>query len=101
LDLHFAGIRLKLLAELPDESINLVVTSPPFRVAKRKKNISTDRETRLKRTMLHGWAKFGALVFKKLRPDGSFVLDIGGAYVKGSAGTGFYIRFRVFIEILR
>lgn len=92
----FCGDSLKLLAELPDESINLVMTSPPFALQREKEYL--DRSGNKTQEDYVEWlAKFGALVFQKLKPDGSFVIDIGGAYVKGSPERSLY-PFRVLLK---
>ena len=74
----FCGDSLELLNQLPDESINLVLTSPPFALQREKEYGNKDSTEYVK------WlAEFAALVHKKLKYDGSFVLDLGGAYEKG------------------
>src|SRR5258706_13528667 len=73
----FCGNSLDLLRVLPDNSINLVITSPPFALLREKDYGNESQENYL------GWlSEFAKLVFKKLKVDGSFVLDIGGAYQK-------------------
>jgi site-specific DNA-methyltransferase (cytosine-N4-specific) len=92
----YCGDSLRLLAELPDESINLVMTSPPFALQREKEYL--DRSGNKTQEDYVEWlANFGALVFKKLRSDGSFVLDIGGAYVKGAPERALY-PFRVLLK---
>src|SRR5437899_11955218 len=79
----YCGDSTKLLAELPDESINLVMTSPPFALQREKDYI--DRSGNKTQEDYVEWlAGFGGLIFSKLAPDGSFVLDLGGAYVRGA-----------------
>ena len=41
--------------------------------------------------------EFGRLVYAKLRDDGSFVLDLGGAYQKGKPSRSLY-NFRVLLR---
>lgn len=85
------GDSLDLLAGVPDESVQLVVTSPPFALQRQKEygNESQDRYV--------DWLlQFARLVYRKLRPDGSFVVDIGGAYEKGAPSRSLYpFRFMV------
>jgi DNA modification methylase len=88
----YIGDSRELLAKLPDDSISLVMTSPPFALQRVKAygNRSQDEYV--------DWlAEFGALVHKKLKPDGSFVLDLGGAYQKGVPVRSLY-NFRVLIR---
>jgi DNA modification methylase len=74
----YTGDSMELLARLPDQSINLVVTSPPFALQRQKEygNKSQDEYV----DWLLGFAR---LIKQKLTDDGSFVLDMGGSYQKG------------------
>jgi site-specific DNA-methyltransferase (cytosine-N4-specific) len=74
----YVGDSLKLLADLPDSFVNLVVTSPPFALQRQKEYGNHDQAEYVNWLM-----GFGQLVHRKLREDGSFVLDLGGAYQKG------------------
>lgn len=94
-DLGFAccGDSRDLLAQLPDNSVNLVVTSPPFALQRQKTYGNVDQEAYI------DWlAEFGRLVHKKLRHDGSFILDLGGSYQKGVPARSLY-NFRVLIRL--
>lgn len=87
----FRGDSLELLAELPDESVQLVLTSPPFAL-QRQKEYGNETQDRYVDWLL----QFAAMVFQKLRPDGSFVIDIGGAYEKGVPSRSLYpFRFAI------
>ena len=83
---------LEMLAKLPDDSVNLVMTSPPFALQRKKEYGNKDQHEYVE------WlAAFGKLVFQKLKPDGSFVLDLGGAYQKGVPARSLY-NFRVLLK---
>lgn len=87
----FRGDSLELLTELPDESVQLVITSPPFAL-QRQKEYGNETQGRYVDWLL----QFAALVFRKLRSDGSFVIDIGGAYEKGVPSRSLYpFRFAI------
>jgi site-specific DNA-methyltransferase (cytosine-N4-specific) len=88
----YVGDSLKLLAELPDSSVNLVVTSPPFALQRQKEYGNFDQAEYVDWLM-----QFGRLVHQKLRQDGSFVLDLGGAYRKGVPVRSLY-QFRVLLR---
>lgn len=92
----YCGDSLKLLAELPDNSINLVVTSPPFALQREKEYLDCSGN-KTQEDYVEWLARFGALVFQKLKPDGSFVIDIGGAYVRGAPERALY-PFRVLLK---
>ncbi|NJN20000.1 MAG: site-specific DNA-methyltransferase [Leptolyngbya sp. RL_3_1] len=85
----FCGDSLELLSQLPDESINLVITSPPFALQRKKEygNKSQDE-------YVEWLAGFAQLIYQKLKKDGSFVLDLGGAYEKGKPVRSLY-NFRI------
>lgn len=88
----YVGDSRNLLAELPDDSINLVMTSPPFALQRQKAYGNRDQAEYL------DWlTQFARLVYQKLAPDGSFVLDLGGAYQKGAPVRSLY-NFRVLIR---
>lgn len=88
----YHGDSLSLLADLPDDSVNLVLTSPPFALQREKAYGNLNQGEYLE------WiAQFGRLVYQKLRPDGSFVMDLGGAYQKGVPARSLY-NFRVPIK---
>ncbi|MEB3295808.1 MAG: site-specific DNA-methyltransferase [Synechococcales bacterium] len=85
----FLGDSLDLLQQLPDNSINLVLTSPPFALQREKEYGNQDQNQYV--TWL---AEFASVVYQKLRDDGSFVLDLGGAYEKGKPVRSLY-NFRI------
>lgn len=87
----YVGDSLELLAELPDASIDLVMTSPPFAL-RRQKTYGNVEETEYVQ-----WIKpFGQEVFRVLKERGSFVLDLGGAYRSGMPSRSLY-NFRVLL----
>jgi DNA modification methylase len=67
-----------LLASLADESVDLVMTSPPFALLREK---PYGNETQL--AYVQWLAEFGEAAKRVLKPTGSFVLDLGGAYQRG------------------
>ena len=88
----WCGDSLDLLQVLPDDSVNLVITSPPFALQRKKEYGNRDQHEYVE------WlAEFAVLVRRKLRDDGSFVLDLGGAYQKGVPSRSLYT-FRVPIK---
>ncbi len=90
----FHGDSLSLLRELPDSSVNLVMTSPPFALQRPKEYGNLDQHAYL------DWiVEFGSLVKQKLRDDGSFVIDLGGAYQKGIPSRSLY-NFRLLIRFV-
>jgi DNA modification methylase len=88
----YCGDSLELLAGLPDRSINLVMTSPPFALQRQKAYGNKDQVEYI------DWlVQFAKQVHRVLKEDGSFVLDLGGAYEKGVPARSLY-NFRVLIR---
>lgn len=88
----YCGESLQLLASLPDQSINLVLTSPPFALQRQKAYGNKDQAEYI------DWLlQFAKEVHRVLRNDGSFVIDLGGAYEKGAPARSLY-NFRVLIR---
>lgn len=74
----FQGDSRNLLTELPDNSIDLIVTSPPFALQHEKPYGNADQET------YNDWfMEFVPEVRRVLQPHGSFVVEIGGAFKSG------------------
>lgn len=88
----YCGDSLELLSALPDQSVNLVMTSPPFALQRQKAYGNKDQAEYI------DWlTKFAMQVHRVLKNDGSFVLDLGGAYEKGVPTRSLY-NFRVLIR---
>lgn len=80
------------MAGLQDNSVNLIVTSPPFALQRQKEYGNKDQHEYI------DWlTQFAKLAFAKLTSDGSFVLDLGGAYQKGVPARSLY-NFRIPIK---
>lgn len=89
----YCGDSLELLSALPGECVNLVITSPPFALQRQKAYGNKDQAEYI------DWLiQFAREVRRVLRPDGSFVLDLGGAYEKGVPIRSLY-NFRVLIKM--
>ncbi len=88
----YVGDSRELLRDLPDGSVNLVMTSPPFALQRQKEYGNLDQHEYI------DWlTEFAQLGHRKLRADGSFVLDQGGAYQKGVPARSLY-NFRVLLR---
>jgi len=88
----FCGDSLELIRELKDDSVQLVVTSPPFALLRKKEYGNKEQHEYVE------WlADFAALLRGKLTQNGSFVLDLGGAYEKGRPVRSLY-NFRIPIK---
>jgi site-specific DNA-methyltransferase (cytosine-N4-specific) len=86
------GDSLAVLPTLPPESVDLVVTSPPFALLRQKSYGNTDQSEYV------DWlCQFGPLVRRVLKPTGSYVIDLGGAYERGRPVRSPY-QFRVLLR---
>lgn len=87
------GDSLELMKSLPDNSINLVMTSPPFALQRPKEYGNKDQADYI------DWIlEFTKEVKRIITEDGSFVIDLGGAYQKGSPIRSLY-NFRLLIRM--
>ena len=85
------GNSLNLLTELEDKSVNLIFTSPPFAL-QRKKEYGNEIQS----NYISWLCDFAKIAYNKLKDDGSFVIDIGGAYKSGSPEYSLY-QFKLLI----
>jgi len=90
----FLGDSVSLMAELPPESIDLVVTSPPYALHFEKEygNVA-------KHEYVDWFLPFAAEIKRILRPTGSFVLNIGGSYNEGEPTRSLY-HFKLLIALV-
>lgn len=89
----YVGDSRTLLKELPDDSVSLVITSPPFALQRQKEYGNKGQNEYI------DWLlEFCSLVKQKLKPDGSFVIDLGGSYQKGVPVRSLY-NFRIPIRL--
>lgn len=91
---YLADSRL-LLADLPNESVDLVLTSPPFAL-KRKKAYGNEDEDRY----VDWFMKFAPDLRRILKSTGSFVIDLGGAYIPGFPVRSIY-QFDLLVRLVR
>lgn len=74
----YQGDALELLKGLEDESVDLIMTSPPFALVRKKAYGNEDAERYV------DWFRPFAREFRRiLKPTGSLVIDTGGAWKKG------------------
>ena len=81
------------LSEMKDLSIDLIITSPPFAL-QRKKAYGNESQNEY----VDWFIKFADIAYQKLKESGSFVIDIGSAYNKGVPAYSLY-QFRLLIKL--
>lgn len=89
----YLGDSQELLRQVPDGTVDLVLTSPPFALQRQKEYGNLD-ETEYVDWLL----SFTTEVKRVLKETGSFVLDLGGAYLKGRPIRSLY-NYRVLIRL--
>ncbi len=89
----YVGDSLDLMSLLPSDSVDLVITSPPFAL-QRKKEYGNENEDEYVNWLL----QFAEPIRRVLKPTGSFVLDLGGAYQSGRPVRSLY-NFRVMLRL--
>lgn len=88
----YVGDAADLLEALPSSSVDLVLTSPPFALQRKKEYGNPDQDEYV------DWlSSFAPQVHRVLRETGSFVLDLAGAYKKGRPVRSLY-NYRVLIR---
>ena len=84
----------EFLRALPDQSVNLVLTSPPYALHFKKEYGNVEK---------HGYVAwflpFAREIFRVLRSDGSFILNIGGSF-NPSAPTRSLYHFKLLIALV-
>lgn len=89
----YLGDALSLLTCLEAESIDLVITSPPFALQRQKEYGNVDQDEYV------GWLLSFTLEVKRvLKETGSFVLDLGGAYRRQRPVRSLY-NYRILIRL--
>jgi site-specific DNA-methyltransferase (cytosine-N4-specific) len=81
----FCGDSVELLKSVRSNSINLVVTSPPYALHFKKEYGNVD-----KAAYVEWFRPFAEQIKRVLKSDGSFVLNIGGSYNAGSPTRSLY-----------
>lgn len=89
----YCGDGVHLLEVLPDSSVALVVTSPPYALHFKKEYGNVEKSS-----YVEWFRPFSEQIFRVLRDDGSFVLNIGGSYNRGTPTRSLY-HFRLLLML--
>lgn len=91
----YLGDSLELLSGLEDGSINLILTSPPFALTRKKEYGNKAEDKYIE------WFLPFAKEFKRiLTENGSLVLDLGGAYLPGYPVRSIY-QYELLVKLCR
>jgi DNA modification methylase len=91
----YLGDSLEVMKGIPDESVNLIITSPPFAL-QRKKDYGNEEADRY----VNWFLQFAPDFRRVLKQDGSLVIDIGGSWNKGSPTRSLY-HFELLVALHR
>jgi len=86
---------IDILRAMPSDTVDLVMTSPPFALT-RKKEYGNEPVERY----LEWFMPFCREIMRVLKPAGSFVLDIGGAWIPGAPVRSIY-HFELAVKIAK
>lgn len=91
----YLGDALELIKCLPDNSVNLIMTSPPFALTRQKEygNVSADRYVKW-------FIPFAKEFYRVLQDDGSFVVEIGNSWTPGAPTRTLY-NFELLIALCK
>lgn len=90
----YVGDSLELMRQIPEKTINTVITSPPYALHFKKEygNVS-------KQDYVAWFIPFAREILRILKEDGSFILNIGGSYNKGVPTRSIY-HFKLLIALI-
>lgn len=91
----FNGDTLKLIKHIPDNSLDLIVTSPPYGLRAKKEYGNADAEV-----YVRWFLPFAKEFYRVLKPSGSFVLNIAGSWQKGIATRSLYV-YELIVELVK
>jgi len=91
----YLGDSLVLLSEMPSESVDLILTSPPFALTRKKEYGNEDEDK-----YIDWFMGFAPQLRRILKPDGSFVLDLGGSYIPGFPVRSIY-HFELLVRLVK
>lgn len=91
----YFGDALVYLKLIPDDSINLVITSPPFALTSQK-----EYGNKVYSEYNAWFLEFATEIKRVLTKDGSFVLDLGGTYLPGHPVRSIY-QYELLIKLVR
>lgn len=91
----YLGDSLELMKYIDDESVNLIVTSPPFALTNPK-----EYGNKIEDEYVNWFMEFAKQFKRILTKDGSFVVDLGGTYLPGHPIRSIY-QYELLIRLVR
>jgi site-specific DNA-methyltransferase (cytosine-N4-specific) len=91
----YLGNSLELMKQLPNSSVNLILTSPPFALTRQK-----EYGNKLEQEYIDWFLQFSKEFYRLLKDDGSLVIDLGGAYLPGHPVRSIY-QYELLVRLCR
>ncbi len=89
----YCGDSLALMSDMAPNSVDLVVTSPPYALYFKKEYGNADQAN-----YINWFSPFASEIKRILKPTGSFVLNIGGTWAPGNPTRSLY-HFRLLLHL--
>jgi hypothetical protein len=90
----YFGDSQEILPQVPDDSVDLIFTSPPYALEFKKAYGNAGKDE-----YVSWFLTFARQFFRILKPEGSFVLNIGGSCNKGAPTRSLY-HFKLLIALV-
>lgn len=91
----YLGDSLELMKQIPDNSINLILTSPPFALTRQK-----EYGNKQEQHYIDWFMQFSKEFYRILAENGSLVIDLGGAYLPGYPVRSIY-QYELLVRLCR
>jgi len=91
----YLGDSLEIMKSMPDSSIDLILTSPPFALTRQKEYGNKQEEE-----YIEWFMEFSNEFHRILKTDGSLVIDLGGAYIPGMPIRSIY-QFELLVRLCK
>lgn len=91
----FLGNSLELMRFVPDNTVDLILTSPPFALTRQK-----EYGNKQEQQYLDWFMEFAKEFYRLIKPAGSLVIDLGGAYLPGYPTRSIY-QYELLVRLCR
>lgn len=91
----YLGDSLELMKVFPDNSVNLILTSPPFALTRQK-----EYGNKPEQEYIEWFMQFSKEFYRLLTNNGSLVIDLGGAYLPGHPVRSIY-QYELLVRLCR
>lgn len=91
----FLGDSLEYMKQVENESIDLILTSPPFALTRQK-----EYGNKQEQEYIEWFLEFSTEFFRILKDTGSLVIDLGGAYIPGVPIRSIY-QFELLVRLCK